>query len=366
MSKTLKPSEKTLVLKRILHIAILFVLLAACKKNEVQLEFSLQGVPSDTYRLDYYASDSKKGWMVEEFANVQKGKATIVLRTVNPTLVYTGRMSDSGTGAIFYAERGDKIVIEGSTPDPISWEISGNSITDDLSEWRLSAKQAFELLRRDKTKGSAQINSLISEYVRQHPEKPASAILLLCYFDRGADEKGYEAARKLLKGKALDPRWSDIVSRADMIDDITPPDKLPDRIVLKTPSGCDTIAPGKVPVFLCFNTYSTSVQKDRINKGDDATDALRSLSKDYKDSAKRVIADISFEPDSSSRAYKIRNDSLKGIVRGWMPLGISDSTARTLGIRRVPFAIVADPQGRIRYRGSDLPEAARTFRTLLP
>lgn len=353
---------------KILHIAILLVLFAACKKNEVQLEFSLRGVRSETYRLDYYASDSKKGWMIETFVDVRQGKALSTLRTVNPTLVYAGRMSDSGPAAIFYAERGDKILIEGGSPDPLSWKISGNDITDDLTGWRLSAKQAFEQLRRDKAKGAAQINSLVSQYVRKNPGKPASALLLLCYYDRRADEKGYDDTRRLLKGEALEPRWNSLVSRADMIDDMTPPARLPGKIVLDTPSGCDTIATGSVPMLLLFGNVSSSDNSMPHNGYAPPADymhTLRDLTRDLKDSSSRIIADISFEPDSAARAYKIRRDSLRGAIRAWMPLGISDSTARTLGVRRMPFAIVADSKGRIRYRGSDLPHASRTFRSLL-
>lgn len=336
----------------------LTLLLCACTKNEVKLSFSLDGVPQETLKLDYYASDKKKGWLVEEFVNVQQGNAQSILRTVNPTLVFLAPSAGSSLTVVFYAERGDEISISGKGTDPLFYKISGNDITDALTAWRLSATKAIAEADADPTKGSAALNKLVADYVKANPENPASTILLLCYYNRRADEPGFEKTRKLLQGDALDPTWSSLAARADMIDDSPIPAKLPASLLLKTPNGCDTLRPGKAPAILYF-------YRDNAPSRSDDLKALRKLADDYKDSTSRIICDICFEPDSSSHVYKMRGDSLRRAVRAWMPLGSSDSIARTLGVRRTPMLIVADQKGIIRYRGDDMSRASSTFRSLL-
>ncbi len=333
-------------------------LMCSCTKNEVKLSFRLDGVPQETLKLDYYASDKKKGWVIEEFVNVQQGNAQTILRTVNPALIFIAPTSGNSPLVFFYAERGDEISISGKGSDPLFYKISGNRVTDDLTAWRLASTKALAEAAADPAKGAPTLNKLVADYVKANPEKPASMLLLLCYYNRRADEQGFEKTRKLLKGDALDPTWSSLVARADMIDDTTIPGKLPGSILLKTIAGCDTIRTGKAPAILYF------YRDNAPSRGDDLK-ALRKLSEDYKDSASRIICDISFEPDSSSRVFKMRNDSLRKTVRAWMPLGPSDSIAKVLAVRRTPLLIVADTKGNIRYRGDDIKRATSTFRSLL-
>ena len=346
-------------MKRLYYILLsAILLLGACTKNEVKLSFRLDGVPQETLKLDYYASDKKKGWVIEEFVNVQQGNAQTILRTVNPSLVFLAPTSGTSPLVFFYAERGDEISISGKGSDPLFYKISGNDITDDLTAWRLASTKALAEASADPVKGATALNKLVADYVKANPENPASMLLLLCYYNRRADEQGFEKTRKLLKGDALDPTWSSLVARADMIDDSPLPAKLPSSMLLKTTSGCDTIRTGKVPAILYFYRDNAS------SRGDDLK-ALRKLSEDYKDSTARIICDISFEPDSSSCVFKMRGDSLRKAVRAWMPLGPSDSIAKALSIRRTPMLIVADRKGNIRYRGDDIDRASSTFRSLL-
>lgn len=330
----------------------------ACIRNEVHVSFTLTGVGQEAFRIDYYASDNKKGWLIEEFVNVQKGAGSTILRTVNPTLVYLSRMSDNGPMAVFYASRGDDIKITGNSTDPLTWKISGNEVSDELTSWRLSVSEALLLCRKDPAKGKSKVNALVAKYVKANPSNPAAAIILYCYYDRRGDERGFDSLTRLLKDKAAEPRWSTIVSRADMISDAPAPDRMPSRILLKTPAGCDTLSAGKAPMFIYFN-HSGSKRYDKD------IDVLRALSRDFKDSSSRIICDISFDKDSSSRVYRIRRDSLRNTIRAWMPLGISDSTARALGVRRAPFIIVADKKGSSRYRGADINLADSLFRSLM-
>ena len=72
------------------------VLLAGCAGNEFKVEFGLDGNVDAAYRMLYYASDPRKGWVVESVVSVQKGKAETRLVTHNPCLVYVSSVGNGG------------------------------------------------------------------------------------------------------------------------------------------------------------------------------------------------------------------------------------------------------------------------------
>ena len=71
-------------------------------------------------------------------------------------------------------------------------------------------------------------------------------------------------------------------------------------------------------------------------------DSIRKLAAEYPDSTTRVIADICLETDSIAWKSPLRSDSIKAVIRGWVPAGLAD--------------------GNQRYRGSDPAEALSSFR----
>lgn len=343
----------------LLLLCALFVSLGpvGCVKNEFKVAFEVGNDVNRTYTLLYYASDKAKGWIVENVVNLQKGQGETLMRTVNPTLVYLFESGQRTPRAVFYAGRGDGIRITGKSSDPTEWNITGNKLTDALSEWRLAN---LKTIREATAPGGADaLNKAVGRFVEENPDNPVSTILMLCYFDRRADEALFARLWKRLKGDAAEAKWKELSSRTDIMADAVPVDKLPARVVLNTVStGCDTIVTGRVPALLYFTKNNVSTHMDDI-------DTLRALTRQFADSSLRVIADISFEPDSSTRWYSARTDTLRGAVRGWMPLGVSDGQAKALGVARVPYLIVVDRGGKIIYRGDKMQEAAAKFRTLM-
>lgn len=327
-------------------------MLTGCVKNEFEVGFTLQEDVNSTYTLLYYASDSKKGWLIEQVVSVQKGVARLTGVTRNPTLVYVMATGNKNVRVVFYAERGDKIKIEGKGSDPVGWQISGNKITGALSDWRLGHSK--ELGAAD----PAALNRAVAEYVKSHPDDPVSALLMLTVYDRRADEAGFVKTWSQLKGDAAEPEWRELASRTDMAEaDVA--QGMPKRVVLNTvETGCDTITPGRVPVLMYFTRNNVERRKEGIK-------TIRRLSEETGDSSGRVIAEISFEPDSAARWYGVARDSLRNVVRGWMPLGVSDDQARQLGVARVPYVIVLDGKGKAVYRGDDLEAAAARFKAIL-
>lgn len=335
------------------------VIMTGCGKNEVEVEFSITADRNNTYSMIYYASDKKKGLMIEEMVVLQGGKAIVKCPTVNPTLVYVHEAGISGKfPLVFYMERGDKIRITGSGSEPLSWNVEGNKISESLSAWR---KRIVKTLTGSNSSPAATIEALnksVAEYVATNPESPVSTILLLIYYDRRADEAGFLDCWARLKGEAKKAEWIRLVPRSDVDPDMNNSGKLPPWVVLKTlDTGCDTVNLKGKPVLLHFT------HRDAANHDEDMR-MLRDVS-EYADSSSRVIADISTDADSTFLSRQIRLDSIKGITRAWMPLGVSDIVSRNLGVRRVPYNIVVDASGRVAYRGDDMQKAVSAFRPLL-
>lgn len=328
------------------------MLAGACKRNEVKVSFQLPQSVSDAYNMVFYASDPVKGWYVENVAAVQNGKAEMILATRNPTVVFI-----LGKGAIpraaFYAERGDKIKIEGTDADPRSWSISGNKITDEWNTWRLDNRK---VLFNDDTKG---INDAVVKYVKANPEKPLSTLLLLIYYNRKVDEDGFRKAWNMLKGEALQPKWIRMVGRADLLSD-APEFREPVKrmIVTSAGNGVDTLVFKGKPSMIYF-------WRDEDNDRSENIERFKKTAKEFSDSSKRLLADISFDPDSSGWAYRMRRDTLTKAVRGWVFRGESDSVVKRMQVPGTPWFVVGDTKGKFRYEGADGAKADSIFRQLM-
>lgn len=338
-------------------LALLLLLLAGgCVKNEFKIEFSFPQSSTPTFQLLYYASDSKQGWLVETAVQVRDGKAALLGKTRNPSLVWVmGIDSETFPELLIYAERGDNIKVDatGAPTEPLKWRVSGNKINDALTQWRLDAAKAL-------ASGSPrEVNKAVADYVKKNPDSPVSTIILSAYFDRHEDASQFHALWKMLKDDATDAKWVELVGSADTIESMGDEQKAPKQVVLSTlATGCDTVRFSGVPVLMAF-TGPDRAGNDAVKR------ELRSLLRDFPDSTKRVVCHISFDPDSSSMVYTSRIDSLSGAVQAWMPLGLSDSQAVAMGVRGVPYLIVSDRKGNFIYSGRDASLAVRKMRDLL-
>ncbi len=337
--------------KYIVKSIFLFAILAlgGCGKNEIKVEFQLPKNVNDAYRMTYYASDSEKGWFVETVAAVQQGKVQMICATRNPTIVF---IMESGSlpRAAFYAERGDKIKIVGDSSDPFSWKISGNKLTEEWSRWRMDSRGSLA------SGDSGKINRAVGDYVKKNPDKPLSTLLLLIYYDRRADEAGFQKLWNLLKGKALEPKWMQLVSRSDLLKDA--PDftgKLNSIILHTYGNGIDTLKVGKLPMLLYF-------WRENDAKRNEGIEIIGNLVKEFPDSGSRMIADICFDPDSIGWQSVVRRDSLKKVVRGWNFRGETDSVMMRAGVARTPWFIIFDSKGKETYAGDSPQHADSLFR----
>lgn len=331
---------------RCLFIAILLLLiLPGCKKNEFTVTFSFQKDVNSTCRMLYYASDSHKGWYIETAADIREGKGELKGITHNPTLVFL--FNGSKPTSFFYAERGDKIVITGKDKDPATWTITGNKINERLSTWRTA--------NLSKLQDTKSCNKAVESYIKSNTDDPVSALLLMLYYDRRSDEKGFQKLLKMLTGDAAKPKWSELISRSDFLTGTPESSKMPNRLILSTSNGKDTVKTVGKPMLMIFTRTSDFHHDDMIK-------SLLALSREWKDSTARIIIDYNIDTDSISRYRSVKYDSISGVIRAWVPLGFSDPQMTSIGVSEIPSARVSDAKGKVIYFGDDIEEAITKFK----
>lgn len=348
-------------MKKILCIYVLMLLciLPGCVKNEFNITFEFPKEHIGNYIVAYYAWDARKGTWLEKTASVQNGAAVIECVTKRPTLVYVRDASSGANQIAIYAERGDKIVVTGDNADMTTWTIKGNSTSERWSDWRK------ELARKKGDTGAH--DKAIGEYVKANPGDRLSVILLLTEWDRRKDPDGFIRLWNTLDKKVRDAELIEMCASPDMTGMyfITESDgslvparekKAVKAIFRSRDNGVDTLRFDKAEAsFLFFYSENDSKRKETV-------DSIKALMKQYPDSAKRIISDISVDTDSLAWVNSIRRDSLEGMIRAWMPGGIADPDMVRLGVTRVPWYVVKGKGGSVSYEGDDLGKAVEAFR----
>lgn len=353
-------------MKRLNGIFISFALcivwmLTGCSANEWEGEFELPKSISSNYRLVYYASSSKEGFMVETVVAINEGKGKIKCPAKNPCVVFLFAPGASSPSVVFWAEKGNKLKFIGDNPDPATWKIEGNKLSKELTSWRMENLDALRTL------DTPRINAAVEKYVKNNPDSRLSAFLLLTYFSRADDEGLFNSLwASLGKGAHKD----EIASAAgridiDLYDESIAKENL-NRLILPflkiesdtLPLHRDTLQFDKAEGSIIYFWIPLS------NGRTEAIDTLKALRRLYPDKKKRIVADISMEPDSAVWVNTARRDSASAITRLWMPLGTAHPEAMRIGVPRPGFFIVAGKKGKQIYRGSDAKKAASAYREI--
>lgn len=348
-------------------ILLILVFLAACMKNEFSISFKFPGDHVGNYIVNYYAWNSKKGTWIETVASVQNGTASVQASTVRPTIVYIRDASSPSNNIALYAERGDEIIISGDNPDMTTWSVKGNRLSELWAEWR---RRNASILSASRDSLSSAKKKAISDFVKGNKDNSLSAILLLTEWSRRDDSDGFVKLWNSIDKDAIPQEIVEMCATPDLLgvsftvkaDGSLEAAKsgLPGNLVLRTrDNGIDTLRFGKKrPAFLFF--YA-----DNNSRRNEVGDSLRAVADQYPDSAKRIISMLSLHPDSMAWINSTRRDTIKGLVRAWIPRGVADPAMISLGVTRIPWFVVIAPDGRESYSGSDLHSAIRSFRSLL-
>ena len=334
-------------------VALMALLLASCVKNEARLTFELPADVNGACRVVYYASGRNVGMMRETVIEIAAGKGEGVLPLQYPAIIYLFAPSGREPAALIYAERGDKFRITGQGGDPFAWEISGNKTTEALSAWRL---ENLQLIKGGDRAGDA-LAKAVGKYVEANPESEAAAIIFYTYFPRRDNEQEFYRLQALLgKDIAGNERLMAAIGAPDLMTGIAEKADIPGRIILTGEAGyADTVMLGHGKgALLIFRATGPD---------DMAADTLKALA---RRKAPHAVAEMLAETDSLNWRRHLKKDTIPGIHRLWLPLGLGDSLALRMAVRRVPFYVVVDPSGKEAYRGSSPEEAIKKFSSLKP
>lgn len=331
---------------------MLAILLASCVKNEVTLSFTLPKDVNTPCRIVYYASGRNAGMLRETVVEIAQGKGEITLPQQYPGLIFLFSPSGRQPSVVIYAKRGEKFKISGQNANMAQWSVEGNKVSEELAAWRKENETALSSGSAD----AGQLNKAVADYVKKHPESSASAIILYLYFQRKDHEKEFAGLYNSLGATLVhDPRLEVALSVGDLLGGIPEAPHLPRRIVLTGLDGfADTVSlsAGKGNTLLVFRKAGNASDTDV------ETDSLKALLSRKK---RGVVAELHSEPDSMAWRRVLRRDTIEGMKRLWLPLGLADSVAIKMGVRRLPFYIVIDSKGKETYRGDDWNAAARKF-----
>ena len=337
---------------RFLIPLILLLVLPGCIKNEMTITFDLPEDVNTSCRIVYYASTKKQGMVREAYVQINAGKGEMKLPQGYPSVMYIFASSSKTPSAIIYAERGDHMIVTGKGSDISAWEIKGNDVTDALSAWRIKNKGI--VMGNDVDK----LNAAVARYVNDNPNSDSSAIILYVYYIRRGHENEFTALEAKLSKKVLgNKKLMNALSAADLLTGAVEAPKYPHMIVLAGEEGyADTLELGKgSATFLMIRGKNGSEEVP--------ADSLKSFVAGMNG---KVLAELYADTDSLNWRTHIANDSIAGLKRLWLPLGLADSIAIEMGIKRIPYYIVIDSKGKALYRGDSFIDASIKFKNLTP
>lgn len=329
----------------------LFLVLCSCSGNSFTLDFDLSSETDANYRLVYYEYGKQGGAFRESTAALVQGKAHVVFNSTRPTVVWLFDAHNIPT--IIYARKGEKIKITGSTTNPASWQIGGNDTNKQLSEWRNANESALTSNIPDS------VNAAVARYILQSPDSEIAPLLLLTSYNRSEGETEFRRLFYKIAEYGHSADWEPLVARNDLPGGYPrTPAKLGNMIVRSLQNGIDTIDPSRKRATILYFWHTGE------NGRSLAIDTLKTLVKEFPDSASRIIADIGLEHDSIAWMSPLAKDSLEKVARLWMPHGLADTRLIEMQVTRTPFWIVLSPDGNQFYRGTDAGKAANAFRTV--
>lgn len=338
----------------LLMAAALAVILGACTKNEVRLTFELPKDVNTPCRILYYDPGKRADMISETVAEITAGKGEMTLPLHGTALIYLFSPSQRVPLTLIYAHRGEKFTVTGSGGAVEDWAVAGNAVTEELTQWRLDNLT----LLRNRERQPDPLDRAVARYVEANPASESSAIMLWHYFVRRGHEKEFYRLQGVLGREVVEKEeLMTALSAPDMMTGLPDKTAIPREMVMVGDSGyADTLRLAKGDGWLLIFRASA----DRGVSPDSVKALLRRSGKDKG----MKVAELYMETDSLSWRRYLRKDTLREMKRLWMPLGVADTAAIRMGVRRTPYFMVLGPKGREVYRGDSWDDAVKKFEGL--
>lgn len=334
-------------MKKLFLISLLLAavtLIHSCSdNNDLTVDGSIAGVGSQSVTLTYFAG----GGMKHQTITPSDGKFSFKGESVQPTMAILTVAPEGVRIATLVVKNGDHITIEADLGNCYATKVSGNSDSEAIAAWTARNAKTLEAGK------AAEINRIVSNYVRDNKSRLSATAILTSFFL----SEGYESAADSLLA-ALDAGvrrpemtqgFNNVIS--DVLGSATA-GPVPFMSLYSSNDSIISINPLRhQATLLCFLSASR-------NERDSVVEQLRILNNGYS-REKLAIAEISMAPDSAAWRTSIGRDTV-GWARTWVRGSVAGAPIRRLGVRRIPYFIVADSAGTTLYRGPSISLARKT------
>lgn len=328
---------------RALAIAAIGAVATACGSTDsFTIDGEIAGGGTATVEFTYYADGAVK----RATAAAHDGKFRIEGASAAPTLGFL-TISGGNPVAAVVVENGDDIECEVGNDNNAGWKAKGNKASELLA--RFSTENA-ELIAAGAYR---EINNLVADYVRSHPNEAGSAALLVTRFYSRGNEFLADSLAGLLNAEVRTPAMMHNFMAS-----------LSNQLTAETRANVSSMAlferrdttvrftPSRQSVALLAFVGTDRRMRDSI------VPRLRELSLKWPEKRCKVI-EVSLAQDSSAWKQSVARDSATWI-QAWAPGTVASTAFRRLAVSRNPFFIVADSVGKQLFRGSEITDAVNT------
>ena len=169
---------------RITPLLIILLLASGCRKNQFSLTGQIEGGAGSTLYMSWRAASGTRDFMASQAVPLTASQFKVEGPVKKPSVIWVFSSGRKLLRAI-YVERGDELRAEGNMQQPLLWQISGNEVMEEVSEWAVANEKALG--------GGApvDVNAAVRAFAREHPGSRSTLFLLFTLYDRALDAKGF-------------------------------------------------------------------------------------------------------------------------------------------------------------------------------
>ncbi len=309
-----------------LLITVLFGALTACGDEErFRVAGTIEGNPTMNLRVSWYADGSAHTLITAARNGEFEFQGSAPAGTVLEIADYENRLLGRS-----YVANGQELTLRLDRDNPWNIRASGN---DDASAWA-------DFLRDNagvRSQGSVAINSLIANYISEHPDRLVSTLLLTGDYDAASDPFGADSLIQLIapaaRPAALTEGFNFLLQR--MVQAGASEPVVPFRYLARTDS-LGMFRPSDADFSLI------AIDNNRTGRSDSVVPALKELAAAHRTLA---ILEISLDSDSAEWKRNTRRDTATW-TQAWGAAGFAARGIANLGVPRAPYFIVCDSAGR--------------------
>ncbi len=327
------------IIKSVLAAAVL--LSASCSDDErFRVSGHIEGNPTMNLRVGYYSRGAYQSLVTA----AREGDFEFFGNSPQPAVIeifdYDNRLLGRG-----YISNGQVLELRFDPADFYATEAEGNDVS---SRWNAFLRSHGEAL----STGDTVANRVIAEYIGTHPDDIVSTLLLTNHYNAGIDAAGADSLLELISATARPAALTEsfnyqlqrLITATDTIGTLTYFDG--DSARTLNPSAHHATA---------------IVLDDRDSRTDSIKEALAAMHR-RRDA---TVLELGSDADMGMWRVHLTLDSAAW-QRGWIASPLSSPQLEHLGITSVPFFLVCDSTGHIRYRGPSAAAARSILFTLTP